>query len=58
MTKPQAIKKFKSEVLPHLGDSIPARHFAWDAFKTSLRDTEQISEHQFTVWTTPAFVLR
>jgi hypothetical protein len=58
MTKPNAIKKFKREVLPHLGDSIPARHFAWDGFVTALHDNGDISNHQRSVWVTPLFVLR
>ena len=58
MTKQTAIKKFKREVLPNLGDSIPAKHFAWDGFVTALHGNGDITDHQRSVWVTPTFVLR
>jgi hypothetical protein len=57
MTKQQAIAKFKREVLPNLPDSITARHFAWDAFVTALRDNGDVTRRAAR-WAAPSFVLR
>lgn len=61
MTKEQAVKIFKEEILPQVikhyeSDGIkdiPARRFAWSTFVDSLCKDGQITDKQYNNWDNP-----